>query len=226
MYRINYCIPTYKSFDECKTAVKSLLYGSIIPDNIVIIDNSGDGSGAIALQELTDNKRVIIWPQTYNLGVAASWNKFMRELAQDYVIIGNDDVFVHTDTIKILVDTAEKRQDAPLIYSDNNSGNAYSLFLLKQWGFEAIGPFDEHFYPGYFEDNDYERRRELAGFPVVHAHGATFDHIGSSTIKKYSQAEMDRHHHLFRANEQYFRAKWGGAPGTANLYKVPFDGLI
>lgn len=221
-----YCIPTYKSFDECKQAVNTVMAGSLIPDQITIIDNSGNGAGTRALQELLIDPRIIIWPQTRNLGVAVSWNMFHTIIGRDYIIIANDDVMPHYHTVNEMFLAAKEHDDLPIIYGSGDSGNAYSLFLLRKWGFDKIGSFDERFYPAYFEDNDYAYRvHVLAGYPSYSAPNATYDHVGSSTMKKYTPAEMDAHHHAFRANALYYSSKWGDEPGRER-YTTPFDGII
>ncbi len=220
-----YCIPTYKSFDECRVSVQSALNSSVIPDQIVIIDNSGNGSGALALNDLV-NDRVHIWPQSRNIGVAASWNMFHRELRDDYVIIANDDVTLHHNTIEYLIKAADKHGNEQVLFTGaGESGNAFSLFLLTKRGYSEVGPFDERFWPAYFEDNDYARRLYLRGYIIVPVTNATYDHVVSSTLKKYTPAEMDLHHNRFRANRAYYIHKWGGEP-YYEVYDKEFDGLL
>jgi len=224
---IYYCIPTYKSFDEARLGIIAALTGSLVPDEIVVIDNSGDGSGTVALQHLASlYPKVYMWPQSYNLGVAASWNKFHTEIKRDFIIIANDDVAVHYNTIEAMYLAAKANQDEPMVYGNGASGNAYSLFMLRKWAFDKIGPFDERFYPAYFEDNDYAYRLKLAGYTgQFHAHDATYDHVGSSTLKKYSEHEMTAHHHRFRNNREYYITKWGGVPGEEK-YTTPFGDIL
>lgn len=224
--KVFYCIPTYKSFEECKANVESAMRGSRKPDQIVIIDNSPDMSGTSALQPLTAKyKNVFIWPQGRNIGVAASWNLFHRSLDKDYVVIANDDIQLHEHTLETIIQTATALPSPALVCGAGESGNAFSLFMLKHLVFETIGPFDEHFYPAYYEDNDYVRRLTLAGLSLTSAPNATYDHVGSSTLKKFTQPEMDLHHHSFRRNTQYYEAKWGGLPGK-EIYTEPFSGDI
>lgn len=222
---INYCIPTYRSFEHCKNAILTAMQSSLPPDKYIIIDNSGNGSGSLYLQPLIEKySSIIIWPQTYNLGVAQSFNLFMQGL-DDHIIIANDDVFVHTDTIKALVEAAENTPRDIFFAGSGHSGNAFSLFLLKKKGFCEIGSFDKRFYPGYYEDNDYAWRMHLKGYNIITVETATYDHIGSSTIKTYNQEEMEQHHRDFSRIGQYYRSKWGGMPGEEK-YTEEFNGEI
>lgn len=224
--QIFYCLPTYKSFDYAREGVLAALKGSIVPSKIIIIDNSGDESGTAALQDLTEIENVFIWPQTYNLGVARSWNEFHRVLDRDFTIIANDDVAVHYGTLEAMYLEAKRQPETPIIFGNGASGNAYSLFMLRRWAFGKIGEFDERFYPAYFEDNDYAYRLKLAGYlEQVHAHDATYDHVGSSTLKRYSPSEQATHHNRFRNNREYYKTKWGGVPGE-EVYLEPFGDIL
>jgi len=224
--KVYYCLPTYKSFDLAYESVLAALRGTKPPDHIAIIDNSGNGSGAQYLQPLTEKfANVYIWPRTTNIGVAASWNLFHKELPHDYVIIANDDIQVHPYTIERMVQAADQNTQQVFFSGEQYSGNAFSLFLLTKKGYNLIGAFDETFYPAYFEDNDYARRMMLKGYSIVSVHGATYLHEGSSTMKRYTQAEMDAHHNSFRRNHSYFVSKWGDEPGKT-LYTELFGGII
>lgn len=221
---INYCIPTYRSFEHCKNAILAAERSFIRPDRYFVIDNSGDGQAVAYLQPLMDIIPITIWQQTHNLGVASSFNMFMQKLDDD-IIIANDDVFVHYHTIQALVETSHNNPRDIFFAGSGHSGNAFSLFLLKKKGFLEIGAFDTRFYPGYYEDNDYARRMLLKGYAIITVNDATYDHIGSSTIKTYNQEMMDQHHRDFNRNSQYYFSKWGGMPG-AEKYTEEFNGEI
>lgn len=224
MNKVYYCIPTYRVFDECKKAILSALSGSLVPDSIIIIDNSGDGSAALYLQDVVEKyKNIHIWPQTSNLGVAKSWNLFHQTIDEDYIIIANDDITLGYDAIERIVDSAETHPDDVLFTA--SAGNAYSLFLLKNAGYRHIGVFDERFYPAYLEDCDYDRRRQLLGYNYIIVPDVPFTHVGSATIKTYNAEEMQRHHNSHHANFQYYLAKWGGYP-SEEKYTEAFGGIL
>lgn len=221
--KLYYCLPTYKSFDLAYESVLAALRGTLVPDQIIIIDNSGNGSGTEYLKPLTEKfSNVFIWPQTYNLGVARSWNTFHRNIADDYIVIANDDIQVHPYTLEKIVDAAIANPTQIFFCGDGNYGNAYSLFLLTKYGFEAIGDFDEHYYPAYFEDRDHHYRMTLKGYKLNFITGAGYDHVGSSTIKRYTPQEMEVHHNSFRANAAYYIQKWGGNPHE-ELFETEFN---
>lgn len=223
MDKLYFCIPTYKSFDLCRKAVDSALAGTRVPDYIIILDNSGSTASLPYLQDIVNIKsEIYLWPQPRNIGVAAAWNLFHKEIQDDFIIIGNDDIELHPHTLEDMVKFAKDHDDW-LFGSSNSSGNMFSLFLLKREGFTKIGQFDENFYPAYFEDNDYSYRAKLLGKPLVPIESATYNHVGSSTLKRYNIHELEQHHQCFRANEIYYRDKWCGTPGNEK-FTVPFKG--
>lgn len=219
MDKLVYCVPTYKCFDLCRKSIEAVLRSSLVPAEIVVIDNSGTGA---ALPYLSDLPLTTIWPQPRNIGVAGAWNMFMDNLDEyDHVIIANDDIEVYPNAIEELYNEA-KAADGYIFAGSNYSGNAFSFFLLKRAGYEAIGSFDETFYPAYFEDGDYARRAKLLGHPLVAIDTAQYSHVGSSTLKRYNQQEAQMHHESFRRNEAYYLEKWGGHPG-AERYMTEFN---
>lgn len=213
---INYCIPTLKCFDLCAKSIDAVMRGSLMPHAISVIDNSGAGDAEAHLYHCGIFNRYsnvrVIHPDR-NLGVAGSWNRFMQD-GDEFTIIANDDIEVHLHTIWELVHTAQSAPPNQVFFAGSGySGNAFSLFLLLQRGYEIVGPFDERFYPAYFEDNDYYRRMKMHGFDITTVQAATYDHVGSSTLRAYTPVEQEEHHKAFRKNQMYYQWKWGGIVG-------------
>ncbi len=71
---------------------------------------------------------------------------------------------------------------------------------------EAIGPLDEAYGLGMFEDDDYALRLRRAGYHLAIAQDVYLHHWGWASFGKLPQAEYDR---LFEANRRRFEAKWG-----------------
>lgn len=222
MNKLHYCFPTYKAFDMAAMNIEYVNIGSRKPDSIIVIDNSGDGSGARYLQpQLEKFTNVVVWPQTRNLGVAASWNLFMQTVNQDYVLLVNDDIHVDYYALERFITHIDSSEHS-FFTAANMGGNAYSFLLVRQEAYRRLGTFDERFYPAYFEDNDYERRRLLAGYYLEAVPDVIVHHAASSTMKRYTPEEMARHHDNFRNNEQYYISKWGGRVGS-ETYQTAFN---
>lgn len=70
-----------------------------------------------------------------------------------------------------------------------------------------IGPIDERFALGLFEDDDYSMRARQAGYRVVCAEDVFIHHFGQASIGKLGQAGT--YGPLFHANRARWEAKWG-----------------
>jgi hypothetical protein len=142
--------------------------------DVLVIDNGWQSipyeSGVQQIVESSDR----------NLGVPASWNRIMRwgfeEKGADYCLILNDDVKLGL-TLKEIQDTIDKYTwwgFPPLLL---NSPTCWAAFLIHKDAPRIVGEFDENFFPGWYEDEDYARRIMLA-CPNGH-HPDQKDHISS-----------------------------------------------
>jgi GT2 family glycosyltransferase len=72
--------------------------------------------------------------------------------------------------------------------------------------YEKVGPLDEAFGTGYFEDDDYCRRIERAGLRVMCAEDAFVHHHLSAS---FNRLQADRRKELFERNRLIYERKWG-----------------
>ena len=78
---------------------------------------------------------------------------------------------------------------------------------LRRDVLEAVGPLDERFEVGLFEDDDYSARVKEAGYRVALAEDAFVHHFGEASFGElYANG---RRGELFEANRRRFEAKWG-----------------
>lgn len=227
--------PTYKVFDKCVAMIESAIRGSVVPDRILIMDNSA-GKFYPWLQEhgIALSDRVDIITPEYNMGVGRAFNAFLR-MVKDVdptalLMITNDDIVFEENTIEAFVCAAVEQfvrtEEYDLCYCCGgvDAPNAFSLFMVHpETLLNTIGPFDETIYPAYFEDNDMHYRMKLAGFELTRLDCQANHGEGSATLKAFTNEETALHHHQFRRNQEYFVRKWGGLPGS-EVYTTPFDG--
>lgn len=210
---ITLCIPTIRRFDTLRTCINSALTGSVPVDKVMVIDNS---AGQLRAHEF-HNQPVYIHTPPFNFGCAKTWNMFMRE-NDDQVIIANDDVEFLPNTVEHFRDHFKDGAQ----FMGANGSNAFSLFCLRKSTWETVGPFDEQFWPAYYEDNDYMRRMKISGIPLTFFVGHWYHHVGSATIASYTSAEKSEHQRQFAANGQRYKDKWGGPP-NAERYTAPYN---
>lgn len=71
---------------------------------------------------------------------------------------------------------------------------------------EAVGPLDEAYGMGLFEDDDYSRRIHAKGLRTICAEDAFVHHVGRASFGKLSQGAYDE---IWQRNQAYFESKWG-----------------
>ncbi|HYK04769.1 MAG TPA: glycosyltransferase [Thermoanaerobaculia bacterium] len=76
---------------------------------------------------------------------------------------------------------------------------------MRREVYDRIGPLDEEFGIGMFEDDDYSHRARLAGFRVVCAEDVFVHHFGQASFGKLAGAEYDA---LWKRNQAHFESKW------------------
>ncbi len=97
---------------------------------------------------------------------------------------------------------------------------AFFCVAMPREVYERVGPMDEDFGVGFFEDDDYCRRVHLEGYRVacaedvfVHHHlSASFDSLGA-----------ERKQALFEKNKAIYEAKWGA--WTPHVYRAESKGV-
>lgn len=71
---------------------------------------------------------------------------------------------------------------------------------------ERVGPLDETFEIGMFEDDDLSMRVRAAGFRVVAARDCFIHHFGQGSFSQLPNVECQR---IFDQNRRAFEIKWG-----------------
>jgi ADP-heptose:LPS heptosyltransferase/GT2 family glycosyltransferase len=170
-------------------------------------------------------------------GVAAAQNIGFRKFLDgnwDYVLLLNNDVVLHRDTIDSLVRTMEADKGisaatstevpnvAPWLIDSAEEGTgmdevvnigpgAYSCTLFRRDIVQKVGLFDEHFTPRYIEDNDYTLRLRLAGGKFVKSRESVYYHVLGAVLSTNEEEKRGRDHHWVK-NLAYYQEKWGIHP--------------
>lgn len=208
---VTVCIPTLNRYDLLQECIKSLHSGVAKPKEIVVMNNGKE------YVENKDDVKVISFGR--NIGVASSWNWFMKNVQFPMLICNDDLEFGPNDILKF-----QNAYDAgfEFLYTDNISHlNMFSCFMPTLTCVEEVGYFDEEFYPAYFEDNDYFYRMKLASINFGRV-VTELKHVGSATLQNFSADAMSLHHDNFRKNKKYYINKWGGEPHQEQ-YVRPFN---
>jgi GT2 family glycosyltransferase len=73
---------------------------------------------------------------------------------------------------------------------------------------DEVGPLDEAYGVGMFEDDDFAVRMRGKGYRVACAEDAYVHHVGQGAFRKLSPEAYDR---LWKKNQAYFEKKFGVA---------------
>lgn len=106
-------------------------------------------------------------------------------------------------------------------YTARHAGRAFDLatvaffcVAMSRTTYERIGPLDEAFGIGFFEDDDYCRRVEEAGLRCVCVEDVFIHHHLSASFDKLKD---ERRKELFDRNKAIYESKWG--PWQPHVYR-------
>lgn len=202
-------IPTINQWPLLQTFLP--MYAADFPGTTVyIVDNGAQGIPA-------DLAGTVVYQEEKNIGVAAAWNKLCQRIfyqGHTHAIIANDDVYwgYNEERMHYLLTTYPR--DFYKTSHDN-----WCFFVITREMYEKTGPFNEKYWPAYFEDRDYFRRMKLAGRSIFES--VWFDPrilYESQSIKK-DNSLLDN----FDKNEGLYIEEWGGKPGWEKWDK-PYNG--
>ncbi|WP_057627292.1 glycosyltransferase [Stenotrophomonas terrae] len=94
--------------------------------------------------------------------------------------------------------------------------SAFFCVMLTRQAYERVGGLDEQFGVGFFEDDDYCRRLEQAGFSRLCAEDVFVHHHLSASFGKL---KAEARQALFEKNKALYEAKWG--PWVPHDYRRP-----
>jgi hypothetical protein len=203
-------IPTLNHYDLLKDCFRSILASSDLPREICVLDNGGRFAADPGLDEAIRCPIRVERPGR-NLGVAGSWNQLHRLYAPLEVVYMNDDLMVAPDVLGRLVSSPHL-----LASPSPDPASWWSCFLQREAAWDAVGEYDDGFWPAGFADDDYRYRMRLAGLEpgTVDGHGGLVHRGGAIEGVAFTRSEWNR--------RRYIR-KWGGDPG-AETFSRPWDG--
>ncbi len=201
---VSICVPVLKRYDLLRELLLSLHHSTVMPEAVYIINN---GLDTAKLEAVLSASPVTVFVETpeRNLGVAASWNRFIQETEDDRIIV-NDDVVFGPNAIATLT-----ASECDLAWA---AGLGFACFMIRDACVEKVGFFDEEISPGYgyYEDEDYLQRLDGRGTKprVAAAENVRCDvkHATSSTLQASSHDEIVEHHRKFKIAQANYIKKW------------------
>ncbi|MCP4357658.1 MAG: glycosyltransferase family 2 protein, partial [Chloroflexi bacterium] len=77
---------------------------------------------------------------------------------------------------------------------------------MRRAVYETIGPLDERFGRGMFEDDDYAHRLRAAGLKLLCVEDVFVHHWGNASFTKLADPVYQQ---IFEENKRKFETKWG-----------------
>jgi len=217
-------IPVWNERELTEKCIESIQRNTAIPCKIILIDNASDAETASYLKELSEKNKgaVILIRNEKNIGFPKAVNQGMAMCNAPYVCILNNDTKVYEGWLEEMIRIAESDAAIGIVNpSSNNLGQPEPLkgfsdkwiemsscigfcMLIKKEVIEKIGKLDEIYSPGNFEDTDFSRRAQKAGYKCVMAKGAYVYHVQNTGFKK--RKDWDER---FKKNLGIFNDRWG-----------------
>jgi len=218
-----------------KEAIESIRCHSDSPYELIVVDNgSTDGSRAI-LQEMEAQgaiyKAVLL---DRNRGFAGGNNEGVRHAKGEYYVFVNSDIVVSPNWLSKLTRHFANREvgavgpvsayvGSPSFpqrvrFQNEKAGRLIELrrisgfcVAISRQCFEKVGPWDEDFFPGNFDDDDMSIRIQRAGFKLLCDGDVYVHHRQMSTFKANPELELDK---TFWENKRRFETKWPSEPAV------------
>lgn len=198
-------ITVLRQYDVLRQCLAAVHRSNLIPRRILIMDNGG----LLVSEPWKDPLALVVVPPR-NLGAAASWNRLIELIRPDIPIILNDDCMVDRHSFECLLRPAT----GSLVL-----GHGFACFRNDPEVFDRVGPFDESFWPAYYEDADYKARMKKMGLAWVDLGSVVTSHgnHGERPFQNFTPDEMRRFQSQLEANKLRFVAKWGGLPSDLGV---------
>ena len=197
-------IPTINRADLLEQSLASLAQ-TCPSTQVVLIDNGHQGLDSVIgrLGERPFGRYVVVENER-NMGVAGSWNQIARiawNLDYEWVWIANDDVILGVDEVAV-EELIGRHETSPRVLYPSKA--RYASFLLPRAAWDAVGEFDEQFFPAYCEDDDYEERLERAGLQ-----SRVEELLEPARFRRMSSSARDSKLYDYERAKARLIAKWG-----------------
>jgi GT2 family glycosyltransferase len=148
--------------------------------------------------------------------VPPGWlSRLLRHLENESVgIVGPMTNFVGNEAkLEVAYRTWKEMETFAQAYTWANDGHVADIHMLAMFcvafrrrTYEQVGPLDEQFGIGMFEDDDYAMRIKAHGLRVICAADVFVHHFGQAAFKKL--IESGQYNPLFDENRRRYETKW------------------
>jgi GT2 family glycosyltransferase/glycosyltransferase involved in cell wall biosynthesis len=182
----------------------------------VILNSVNQGFPRATNQGIAESRGEIVVVLNNDIVVTPGWlSRLVRHLRDPAIglvgpvtnFVGNEaKVETHYETLGEMEELARERAwmyDGEV--ADIHMLAMFCVALLRRT-YDQLGPLDEGFGVGMFEDDDYSHRAKLAGYRVVCAADVFVHHVGQAAFKKL--IEKGDYNGVFETNRRRYESKW------------------
>ncbi len=221
---VSIVIPVFNQVAYTRQCLESVDKHTDRPHEVIVVDNASTDGTADYLRSV----RASVLTNPTNRGCAAAWNQGVAASRGRYVVLLNNDVRVTPGWLRGLLEFMEasghgivspavrvgRLDDDLAAYADaytracararRREVNGCCMLITREV-LDRVGPFDEGFRIGTFEDIDFLWRARRAGVTLGMTGAVLVHHFGEVTQRQV-QRELGDYR---RANAERFLAKWG-----------------
>lgn len=227
-------IPVWNQPRVTKDCIESIYRHTDYPYRLILIDNGSGPETAGYLGGLKKaHPEIVLVRNERNLGFVKAVNQGIGISDAPYVCVMNNDTIAAQGWLKEMVNVMESNPRIGLLNpSSNTSGqfpgkgqsiDEYALsrsrlkgriqelytcrgfsMLIKREVLARLGPMDEGYHMGYFDDTDYCKRAQVEGYRTARAKGSYVYHLENTSFKS-----LENNNELFKSNERKFFERWG-----------------
>lgn len=187
------------------------------PDEVILVD---DCSPLVFEQVVTEKSDWgIKVPTKYirretNGGFPKCANTGFKAATGDILILSNNDITFTEGWLEAILEPLKQGFDISSVRMSDSDGletedkitegdRFGSLWAQRREVYEALGGFDETFDKGTFEDLDFHKRAEEAGFRIGKNHAVVVNHVGRATMDKLYPDRRDFHEGKIHFEQKY-----------------------
>lgn len=243
-------MPVLNNADQTAVAIQDVVDQTIADHlRLLLVDQGSDDRTREMLWGYAQmhERQVRLWRHDPPLpSLAATWNRGLQwawEAGAESCLVVNNDVrlprHLYDDLRMVMYDTGawfvtavnvgaawypgmmQQSQAITDSLLQSRGGPDFSCFLIHR-DCHRWFQFDEGFQPAYFDDNDYHRRLQLAGFgDKIFSVPIPYLHYGSGTLKDPANQTLRAGWDAkFAHTRDYYIRKWGGPVGQ-ETYTTP-----
>jgi glycosyltransferase involved in cell wall biosynthesis len=213
---ISAVVTCHNNFVLTSLCIGSLLKGTIVPDEIILIDNASTDETEKYFSEF---KGITYFRRHENDGSIIGRNIGIYAAQSERILVLDNDQIVDTDTIEKYL-----KHDSDLVGIElritTDDGIGHKIFepfdddrvylgigglMIKKYVIDEIGALDEGFAPAYCDDPDFFWRATEAGYSWAYLEDSGVLHIQHSTLNKTLTIETSE---TYRASHQRLIDKW------------------